>query len=131
MSQILIVHDWPLAVCRFAPQDAVPPWALRRQFFAVTRTPQELSIVCDAAQVPPDVKQQSGFICLEVQGPIDFSVVGVLAGISAVMAQAAISIFAISTYDTDYILLNKAELAKAAQALEKAGYRITYPTMAA
>lgn len=109
-------------ICRLDPQADVPGWAVRGGFFSVTRTQDELSIVCDEAFVPDGVLCAGGYAALMVQGPLDFSLVGILSPISAVLAQANVSIFALSTYDTDYILMRESDRAAAAEALAKAGY---------
>jgi hypothetical protein len=110
-----------LAVCRLDPQAPFPAW-VRGELVALTRTADELSVVCDADVVPPGVLAESGWRAFKVLGPLDFALVGVLAQLSAVLAQAGVSIFAISTYDTDYILVKEANLDDALAALRRAGY---------
>ena len=111
-----------LAVCRLAQSEATPGWATAKGFFSITRTAQELSIVCSEASVPPGVQIESGWRALKVEGPLDFALIGILAGLSSVLAQAGVSLFAISTYDTDYILVKEKDLEKAVEALARAGY---------
>jgi uncharacterized protein len=110
-----------LAVCRLDAQAPLPAW-LQGEFIAVVRTANELSAVCDAAVVPGDVLAERGWRVLCVQGPLDFSLVGVLAALSKVLADAGVSIFAISTYDTDYLLIKDASLEAAILALRQAGH---------
>jgi hypothetical protein len=112
------------AVARFTADAPVPGWADRGTFVSITRTPDELSIVCEEAAVPDDVIAQRGFRCLKVHGPLDFGLTGILASIAVPLAQAGISIFAISTYDTDYILLPAGELEAAIKILSHAGHMI-------
>ena len=83
----------------------------------MTRTAEELSIVCDDAAVPSDVRAERDFACVRVLGTIDFGVVGVLAAMTRVLADAAVSVFALSTFDTDYLLVRSADWARAKQAL--------------
>jgi hypothetical protein len=113
------VLDGTLAVCRLPASDRVPSWALELHegLVSITRTPDELSIVCPEEAVPPEVQAQWGFRALVVPGPIPFSATGVLAGIAAPLAAAGISIFAISTYDTDYVLVREPDLERAQSAL--------------
>lgn len=112
-----------LAVCRLAAQAAFPEWA-QGELVALVRTADELSVVCAAAAVPVDVLAEPGWRALCVQGPLDFSLVGVLAELSKVLAAAEVSIFAISTYETDYLLVKEVTLAQAVLALQKAGHLV-------
>jgi hypothetical protein len=111
------------AVTRLAPDAPVPGWAEKGIFITITRTPEELSIVCPEVTVPDGVNAQRGFHCLKVLGPLDFALTGILASIAVPLAQAGISIFAISTYDTDYILLPAGELEAAIKVLSQAGHK--------
>jgi hypothetical protein len=115
-----------LAVCRLGAAARVPSWALElhEAFVSVTRTPDELSIVCPDEAVPPEVQVESGWRALKLPGPIPFDQVGVLAGLAGPLAAAGISIFAVSTYDTDYVLVRERDLERALAALqEPAGRR--------
>jgi len=121
----LTVEAWELAVSRLPPDAPVPDWATRGAFRAIVRTPAELSIVCAAADVPGDVRSEKGWRCLSVAGPIAFDETGVLSLIAAPLAAADVGIFAISTFDTDYVLVPGRKLEAALLALESAGHRIT------
>ena len=94
-----------LAICRLDPAAALPAWAAASRFYAVTRTDEELSVVCEQHLVPADVVCQRDWCCLKVTGPLDFALTGILARLTAPLADAGIPIFAISTYDTDYLLV--------------------------
>lgn len=121
----LVLLEENLCVCRLAPESALPQWALRENsFFSITKTADELSVVCPQNCVPPDVKFEGNFRCLKIEGPLDFSLVGVLAPLATLLAGAGISIFAISTYDTDYILFRESILSMALKVLEEAGYTV-------
>ena len=113
------------AVCRLAPDAPLPDWATATDFFSLTRTADELSIVCRAAQVPTDVQSERGWRCLKVCGPLDFSLTGVMASLAAPLADARISIFAIATYDTDYLMVKAPNLERAIRALTAAGHKIS------
>ena len=106
-----------LAVCRLDPQVAVPDWALSGDFFSITRTTDELSIVCSEAGVPEGVLCERGWAGLKVEGPLDLSLTGVLASLAQPLAEAGISIFAVSTYDTDYLLVKVGDLERAVAVL--------------
>lgn len=93
-------------------------------FVSTTRTAEELSIVCPQIQVPAVMKRKEGWRCLKVRGPLDFSLTGILASLTTPLAKAGISVFAISTYDTDYLLVKEENLEKAIEILVKKGHRV-------
>jgi hypothetical protein len=111
-----------LAVCRLLPGDPVPKWAWSGALASVTRTRDELSIVCAEDGVPEGVSCERGWRCLSVQGPIAFSEVGVLASLLTPLAEAGISVFAVSTYETDYLLVKQDALSRAQEALASWGH---------
>ncbi|NLU32565.1 MAG: ACT domain-containing protein [Clostridiaceae bacterium] len=113
-----------LSICRLPSDSPVPDWAWNGDFCSVTRTCSELSIVAVSRFIPGDVARESSFRAIKVEGTLNFSLVGILAEISTVLAREGISIFAVSTYDTDYILVRDRDLEQAAAALRKAGHRI-------
>lgn len=110
------------AVCRLAPDAEIPPWAEGPAFTSVTRTGDELSVVVEQMRVPAGVQCQAGFRTLKLEGPFDFSQVGVLASVLSPLAEAGVSIFAVSTYDTDYVLVKQGDLERARAALWEAGH---------
>jgi len=120
----LFVVDNTLAICRLDGDAALPPWATAGPLFSITRTPEELSIVCCQDVVPEGTPCERGWRCLRVAGTMPFSAVGVLASLTAPLAEAGVSLFAISTFDTDYLLVKEADFDKAIAALEKAGHSI-------
>lgn len=110
-----------LAVCRLSPDAAVPPW-VRGAFTSITRTADELSVVCDADAVPEDVQAERGWRVLKVEGPIPFELTGVAAALVAPLAEARISVFLLATYDTDYLLLKEESFEHAVEVLRAAGH---------
>jgi len=114
-----------LSVCRL-PADSAWPVPAGGGFFSATRTGDELSIVCASDEVPdaPNVRVEPDWRALEVLGPLDFSLVGILASLTAPLAAAAVSIFAVSTYDTDYVLVQGDMLQRAIDALREAGHQV-------
>lgn len=112
------------AVCRLHPEAALPAWAEGGAFCSATRTKEELSVVCEEEAVPEGVKSEKGWAALKLHGPIEFGTVGVLAALAAPLAAANLSIFAISTHDTDYLLIRAESVAEAIAALRKAGHEV-------
>lgn len=129
MKPAILLLKGCFAVCRLGPDAPVPIWA-RGEFVSITRTAQELSVVCDEAKVPPGVRIERGWRCLKLAGPLDFSLVGVLQSLLAPLAAANVSVFAVSTYDTDYVLVRHADLDRALAALREAGWNIEPPALA-
>jgi hypothetical protein len=120
----LTILPHTLAVCRLAPDAPLPGWLAESEFWSATRSPEELSLVVEERLAPAEWQAERGWRCLKVQGPLDFGLTGVLAGLAVPLAEAGISIFAISTYDTDYILVRKGQLERAVILLSARGYRV-------
>ena len=112
------------AIVRLAADAPLPSWASAGDFFSVTRTSDELSVVCLANQVPSSLTAETAWRALKVQGPFALSEIGVLAALAAALAHAKVSLFAISTFDTDYLLVNEQQLPAAIAALKGAGHRV-------
>ena len=123
-SLALSVLPAPLAIVRLDPAAPVPGWAWFGELCVVSRSADELSVLCSAAAVPPDAQAERGWRALKVEGPLDFSLTGVLASLAAPLADERISIFALSTYDTDYVLVRDEDLAGACEALRAAGHTV-------
>ena len=113
-----------LAVCRLERAATLPAWATQSSFFSITCTTDELSIVCPQAVVPDGVVCEREWSALKVAGPLDFALVGILASLAQPLAAAGISIFAISTYDTDYLLVKADKLTQAVAVLRAEGHLI-------
>ncbi|MFM8320199.1 MAG: ACT domain-containing protein [Chloroflexota bacterium] len=120
----LIILPDRLAVCRLAADAPFPDWARPGDLLALVQTRDELCVVCAERYAPPEVRAERGYVALMVQGPLDFSLTGVLASIAAPLAKAGVSIFAISTYDTDYVLVREDALERAVNALTGAGFLV-------
>lgn len=114
----------PLAIARLPAGADVPTWATRGSFISIIRTEHELSVVAPAAGVPSHAKAERGWRALHVVGTLDFALTGVLAAITAPLAEAEIPVFALSTYDTDYVLVREAMLETALDALRGAGHTV-------
>lgn len=126
MTRPLTLRLWPdgYAVCRLPPDAGLPPWADGPGFVSITRTAAELSIICPAGRVPPDVTASLGWRLLEIVGPFDFGVTGVMAAVAGPLADAGVSLLPVATYDTDYLLVTAAQLDRALDALRGAGHRV-------
>lgn len=111
-------------VCRLDKNELIPNWAQNGDFFSITRTADELSIVCSEEFIPSDVKCEGDWKILKIKGPLVFSLVGILASISTILAQKGITIFAISTYDTDYILVKNKDIDNTVEALVNERYEV-------
>lgn len=116
-----------LAVCRVSPGLPIPGWALSRDFSSITCTPAETSIVCEEALIPPDsagIAVERGWVAFELEGPFPFAMTGVLASFIGPLAEASVPVFAISTFDTDYVLIKSDSLRQALTALGEAGHQM-------
>lgn len=116
-----------LAVARLSGTAPVPPWADGPGVVSITRRAGELSVVCAEERVPSAVRAERGFRALELEGPIAFQEVGVLHALTGPLARAAVSLFAVSTFDTDLVLVREETLARALEALRGAGHRVEDP----
>ena len=115
------------AVCRLEGDEPPPAWATTGPFVSVTRTDAELSIVCQQELVPSEVRSEKGWRCLRVKGPLGFGMTGILASLAGPLAGSGVSIFVVSTYDTDYLMVQARDLERAVNALERAGHAVERP----
>lgn len=113
-----------LAIARLEAAAPWPAWALDSPFAALTRTDEELSLVVLAGRVPAGVRCEGPWRALQVMGPLDFALVGILAELTGILARARISLFALSTFDTDYLLVKEDRFEAACGALRAAGHEI-------
>ena len=129
MSDALSLAVLPqrLTICRLPGTASIPGWATAGPFFSISRTADELSVVLPEAALPDGltgVKRQDGWRALQVAGPLELALTGILASLATPLAGAGVPIFAISTHDTDYILVPESQLAAAVKALRARGHRI-------
>ena len=122
-----VLHRFPetLAVVGMPAGTEVPSWAESSSVFSVTATATETSIVCARRSVPKKVKQAGPFTAFQVQGPLDFALTGVLSSLLAPLAEAEISVFTISTFDTDWILVPQDDADRAAEEWRRRGHDVT------
>jgi hypothetical protein len=121
----LSVIEGLFAIVKLSPESSIPDWAMKGPFFSVTRSAEELSLVVSETNVPPAIDAARGWRMLKVHGPFAFSEVGVLAALANPLARIGVGIFVISTYDTDYLLVQQEEIPVAIEALEHSGHRIS------
>jgi hypothetical protein len=112
------------AICQLPADAPAPTWANSGSFLSITRSGEELSIVCPEDHVPDGVKADRRWTCLKLQGPFPFSQIGVLMSFAGPLSSAGISIFAISTYDTDYVLIKEESVTRAIDALREADHEL-------
>ena len=125
MSLTLEVLEGRFAIVRLAPNAGLPWWAATSEgLLSFARTSDETSIVCEERLVPADAQAERGFKALRVAGPLPFDATGVLASLAVPLADGGVSIFAISTFDTDYLLVREASLDKAVRVLREAGHSV-------
>jgi hypothetical protein len=109
-------------ICRLDPGTEIPSWIKQSIFFSISKSSEELSIVCEERLVPTGIKSESSWRALQVKGPLDFSLTGILSSIAKPLADSKISIFSISTFDTDYVLVKNESLDRTCSCLTKAGF---------
>eukprot|EP00127_Corallochytrium_limacisporum_P006476 Clim_evm7s229 gene=Clim_evmTU7s229 len=127
----LKVLEERFAVVRFAAHADIPQWAFKsNSFFSITKTDEEISITCAEKSIPSEILDdvstiERPWVAIKILGPLDFGLIGILSHISSTLAKASVSIFAISTYDTDYVLVKEDKISEALPALRDDGYLIS------
>ncbi len=128
MQLTLTILNERYGICRMDIDATIPAWLLAAPFFSITRTPDEMSVVCIESAIPDEVDCNRGWRCFKVKGPLDFSLTGVLASITRPLSSANIPVFSLSTYDTDYLLVPEEQLAPATTALSAEGFDVRRET---
>jgi hypothetical protein len=128
--QTFTLEQFPekLAVVRLGPGAEVPSWAESSSLFSITATALETSVVCAMRSVPKKAKQAGPFTAFAVQGSLDFSLTGVLSTLLLPLAAAEISVFTISTFDTDWVLVPINDADRAAEAWRRSGHEVVVAT---
>ena len=120
---VLSVLSETFTIHKLSPDESIPEEILNCNYYSVSKTENELSLVCSEVIEVQSLQSSKGWKCIKVKGPLDFNLTGILAGISDILAKENISIFAISTFDTDYILVRTHDLSSARTTLRQAGYK--------
>lgn len=123
-SRDLTVQPGEYAVCRLEPSTPLAAWMTAGPHSFIARTPEELSVIVTGSLVPPGVRSEGPYSLIRVDGTLDFALTGVIAALTRPLAEAEISVLAVATFDTDYLLVRKEALQGAAAALAKAGHRV-------
>ena len=123
-SYTLEVLPGTFAICRLHADASIPDWATG-EVVSITRTPVELSIVCSQENVPENIQSETSWRCLRIVGSLDFSIVGVIASLTGTLAAASISVFVISTFETDYVLVKNSDLGAAVESLRSVGHVVS------
>lgn len=113
-----------MAVCRFEPTAPLPDWIGETGFYSVTRTEAELTVVCPETRLARGTTSETGWRCFKVQGVLDFSEIGIIFSLTRPLAESGVSVFVISTFDTDYFMVKEKDLATAIDALTAEGHEI-------
>ena len=120
----LTVIDYKYAICKLKPSDPLPDFTAFGEFWSVTHTKDEISLIIQETQVKSEWIAELGWRILKVAGPLYFSLTGIIASLALPLAEAKISIFATSTYDTDYIMIKEIQLDLAIQVLKEHGFGV-------
>jgi len=118
-----VIRD-TFAVCRIDAFKDIPDSVLGSSFFSVTRTADELSIICPEKNIPQESMAETSWRCLKIHGPLDFTTTGIISSLTTTLAQENISVFVFSTYDTDYIMIKDHDLNRAIDTLTKGGHQV-------
>jgi len=113
-------------VCRLNAFEGIPDWVLDTPLASITRTAEEFSIVCPKSVVPDELKSGQEWKCLKIHGPLGFDEVGIISSLTKVLADANISVFVLSTFETDYILVKRMNIEKAIKALSDNGHELYF-----
>jgi len=121
----LILHPELLAICKLPPSAPWPGWLPQTGFVSVTRATDELSIVCPVDCLPTGQEADRDWQAMEIEGPLDLSLVGILATLAGQLAAANLCVFVISTHDTDYILFKQDSRDRVLETLNRGGHHIS------
>jgi hypothetical protein len=112
------------AICRLDKNAAIPTWARTGEIFSITRTLDELSIVCPQTSVPEGTDCETGWRCLEVESPFEFDLTGAISSIAVPLAEADVGLFVVATQDSNYLMVKETDLERTVLVLSRAGHRV-------
>lgn len=123
MNQLtFILIDGIFSLCRLAPEDSIPSWTLSSDFYTISKTSDELSVVCESQYIPAGIKQDGNWKLLKIASVLDLSLTSITAKFSTALANAGVNLCVIATYETDYILVKQEKLQPAISALQNTGF---------
>ncbi len=126
MSMKLLVHNELVAICQLSPEASLSDWASMHGFISLTRTKDEVTVVCPQNQMPTETKVEGGWRMIQINEVVDLLSTGVLASIAAPLAKAEIGIYSLSTFNTDYTLVKQETLGRAVEVLTAAGFTVEF-----
>lgn len=121
---VLSTLDGFFAICKLNPQTKIPNWALKGEFYSITRTSEELSILCPQKIIPDEITSVDRWRGLKIEGPFQFTEIGILNSITAPLASVKISLLSISTFDTDYVFIQDDQFEDALLILAANGHEV-------
>ena len=121
---LLIELDGAYGIARLGPSEVVPDWANGSGFVSVSRSDEELSVVCRADRIPEDIRHDSGWSCFKFQGPFDFGETGIMLSVIKPLSEEGIGVFVVSTFDTDYLLVKAVSRVRVVELLAEAGHTV-------
>lgn len=124
LERSLFLLAGSFAICRLDKNAAVPDWAKPEELFSVTRTADELSIVCSQEDIPQGTDCETGWRCLKVESPFEFDLTGAIASIAAPLAEADVPLFVVATQDSDYLMVKEIDLERTILILSQAGHQV-------
>ena len=123
MSQLrFVVLPGTYSLCRLSPSEKIPAWVFNSSFYTVSKSPRELSVVCETEFVPAGVKKDTGWKLLRIDAVLDLSLTGITAKFSVPLAEAGVNLCVIATFNTDYVMVKEEKLEIAREALNNAGF---------
>lgn len=118
------VQPGHFAVCQLQQDEPLPEWLYRSSFYSISKTADELSVVCEEYLVKGEIRKSLGWRLLKINGVLNLSLTGITAQFSTALAKAGVNLSVIATYNTDYILVEEIKLAAAMEALRGAGFEV-------
>lgn len=120
----IVILEEIYSICRLEKNDTIPDDITKSNFYSITSSPKEIFLVCEQKFIRDGMKVEKDWKVLKIDSILDFSLIGIISKISTILADAKISIFVVSTYDTDYVLIKKSNLEITVRVLEENGYEI-------
>lgn len=125
MQQLkFIVLEGSYSLCRLLADEAIPSWIFASPFYTISKSPEELSIVCESKYIPGNIQQSNGWKLLKIDAVLDLSLTGITAKFSKPLAEGGVNFCVIATYDTDYVMVPEEKLFLATEALQKEGFLV-------